>query len=197
MIRLFCRAAGRLALVLTLALGALPALAEMGRLTGVLPEDGTDSPWSYRSGGGQFEMTNATEPNALQYFYVNPEPGREGTRTVSVDVALAEGSDGLAGLLYGFDPETRHYHLLVVESAGRVSLFRRDAVGFSPVAQTETDALRPGSNTLAIAEAGRLIRLSINGRELLELGNDSLGRGALGIAAAGVVQARFANFVIQ
>ncbi len=171
----------------------------MGGLSQILPNSGQEGIWSYQNSGDVFAMRNESDPGAIQYFYLNPEPGSEGSRRVQVDVTLEPGPDrsNLAGLLYGFDPQDRSYFLFVLDPGGLISLYRRDTQGFSLVIQSETDAVRQGANRLAIAETGNQIALSLNGIQVGEIGMPGTGQGGVGIAAAGMGGASFTGFSIS
>ncbi len=188
-----------LAAALLLALSGTAQAQGMGKLSEVLPGSGQEGIWSYQNSGDAFAMRNESDPGALQYFYLNPEPGSEGSRRVQVDVTLEPGPDrsNLAGLLYGFDPQDRSYFLFVLDPGGLVSLYRRDASGFSLVMQSETDAVRQGANRLAIAETGNQIALSLNDTRVGEIGMPGTGQGGVGIAAAGMGGASFTGFSVS
>lgn len=173
--------------------------AGMGSLDAFLPGGGDEGPWRYERDGPAFRMTNGSDPNALQYFYVNPAPGSEGSRRITVDVTLEPDGNGnpLAGLLYGFDADTRSYFLFVLEPGGMIGLYRRNSSGFNPVMQSEVDAIRPGSNRLTLVERGNNVSLNVNGSRVGEIRMDDIGFGAAGIAAAGLGRFTFDGFMID
>lgn len=177
--------------------GAAAQSGGMGPLGSVLPTTGQDGPWRYQSAETGFTMTNGEDAGALQYFYLNPNPGTEGRRQIDVDVAIDPSRDGLAGLLYGFDPETRFYFVFALEPGNTVSFYRRDQSGFNPMLQSQIDAVRPGANRLTIIEKGRDVALMINGVRVGEIGTAGTGQGGVGIAAAGLVRATFGGFAVS
>lgn len=188
-----------IARALALAVGlavASPAVADMGRLEDFLPKPGQDDPWRFDRPGGGFVMENGADASALSYYYVNPRPGAEGKREIAVDVAFGPGADGVAGLLYGFDPADRSYFMFVLDPAGMVSFYRRDKSGFKQLLQSEMPNIRPDVNRLTIREAGREATLLLNGEKVSAMSINGLGRGGAGVVAGGKVHVRFDRFSI-
>lgn len=190
-----------LALAATLPLAA-PATAQkapepMGQLTTILPEKGSDGAWEAELSASGFAITNRTEADAVRYYYVNAGKD-EGQRTVHVNVSVEPRGPrpAMAGLLYGFDPATKSYFMLVVDSGQEVSFIHRGRQGLKRIAAAKLDKLSGGPYRLAIAEEGDKITLSINGKRLGSLSSEALGEGATGIIAAGLGTFAFSDFSI-
>ena len=169
---------------------ALAAVPMMGQLSDILPPSGENGAWSAQTTDFSWTLTNVTDPGDLQYFYLNPASGEEGSRKISVTVKVTDGSEGGAGLLYGFNPETRFYFLLVMQNDELV-FYRRDATGLNMMLSTATDAIMPGFNTLNISENGAVISIGVNGTEVGTIENDVTGKGAVGGAAFGTGEFAF------
>ena len=176
---------------------AQKAAGPMGALTTILPEAQTDGPWTARSTATGFTMTNRTEENAVRYFYVNAGEAK-GARTVEVDVSVEPRGTGpaLAGLLYGFDPETKTYFMLVIESGERIGLYRRSTGGMKRLAQIAASKFGRGPYRLALEEEGATVTMVVNGKRLGTMQADMAGDGATGIIAAGIGTFAFTGFSV-
>ncbi len=174
--------------------GPLAARADMGPLAGIV-EPRSDEVWDVRLDGGAVEMTNRQSPYQITYFFVNPRPGEEGQREISVDVAmLASENDSLAGLLYGFRENPKSYFLFAVGGDRSVNLYHFDQGSFEQRMKLSLSDLRAEKTTLTIRERGDEIALLVNGVEKSSIGGDAFGRGAVGIAAGHIGRYRFDNF---
>ncbi len=179
--------------VFFLAAFAAVAVADMGRLKGVLDTGASDG-WEARFDAGSYWLDNPREDGAVRYYYAPHASGDGGHRTVSVEVSVdSPNPNSRAGLLYGFDSRTRHYFLLVLGRAGQFDIYRRDASGFNLRMSSSTDA-GGGFNRIEVRENGREIAFSVNGADLGSIGNGDVGSGALGIAAVGVGRFGFRNY---
>ena len=138
--KMICTCPNRLIAVLSVVfLGMASALAAqqanpgLGRLAQFLPETGQDGTWRFVNANNSFEVQNIGDPNAITYFYIGPEQGTEGRRTIEAAVNIHPDSRGSAGLLYGLDQDRGVYHMLTLNAEGLVTLFRRDRDGFQRV----------------------------------------------------------------
>ncbi|BET65310.1 hypothetical protein ASA1KI_02280 [Opitutales bacterium ASA1] len=189
-----------LAALATLALLVSPASADMGPLAQYLPDTGEDPPWTIRRDSDSFTLVNRDDTGALTYYYTDAAAGPGSSRTISVDVQMRSGGpDGgaKAGLLYGFDPRQRRYFLFVLQPGKNISLIRRDADGFTPMLEVRRSSLSDRSNRLTIEEGAEGIRLLVNGEQISAIDTDGVRMGGVGIAAAGLVEARFADFRVE
>jgi|GEM_PF-702708 len=182
---------------LLLACGDEPASAGMGPLTPFI-QDMSDGGWTVRNNNGRVVMTNESEPGAIRYFYVNPGPGEEGHRDISVDVSLLESEpNSLAGLLYGFQDNPRSYYLYTVRGDGLVSLHAMENGDFQERMAFSLGEPTTSITTLGIRERGNEIGLLVNGVEKSSMGNNRLGRGAVGIVASHLGRYQFDNFAVS
>ncbi|MCR8724952.1 hypothetical protein [Frigidibacter sp. ROC022] len=185
---------------LTLALTGAAASAEtsMGVLAPQLPMESQDGAWVASESGGAYTLLNRTEPSALRYYYV--VPGDPVDATVGVDVVLGPDPDpqAFAGIIFGFHPDTRFYHIFALGADGSLLVFNRDGGGLSLMMKSTSDAVKPGGwNRLQIVEQGDEVSFTVNGTEIGALGSEGMGQGGFGIAVAGLVQASFANFTAR
>ena len=181
------------ALACTLAAGRLAA-QDLGPLTPHL-ELGEMAPWTGTAEGPAYVLSNSTDPNAITYYWVG-SPEAEGKRTIGVDVELRAAADGAggAGLIYGYQEQPRSYFLLLLRPGNQVALLQRTEAGMEERMTLGSDQVRAGANRLEIREAGQQIELFLNGQSIGAIGNDMIGRGGVGIAAAGTGTFVFSNF---
>lgn len=174
-----------------------PASAQtgLGALAEFLPPTGQSDVWRYANTGDSFEIENVGDPQAIQYFYVGPEDGREGRRTIEAGLNVHPDSTGAAGLLYGLSDNRDVYHMLTLDAAGMVALYRRDSSGFRLMLEQSSSAYLPEKiNRLTIQESGSEITFSLNDTSLGSVSGDLYGRGAVGLGAIGDVRAFFTYF---
>lgn len=188
-----------LMVLLALVVGVAGAHAQesFGALSEFLPAPGTPDPiWQFHRDPDTFQLVNASDGNAITYFYTDAAAGPGSKRRIETEVTLETMPDqhGFAGLIYGFNPEDRSYYLFVLEPGSRATLYRRDTEGFRPVMERTSGSIQAQRNVLAIEESGQTIKLIVNGQEFAEIGNDTVGRGGVGIAAGGIVRATFTAF---
>jgi len=91
--------------VLAVALGACDrskdSAAGVGPIARVLPQ-GRNGPWLGEMTDAAYRMTNTQDPATIQYYFLDPVPGTEGRRSVSVEIAIESRGEGTrAGLVYG------------------------------------------------------------------------------------------------
>ena len=153
---------------------------------GALP----DGPWTASLTGASYRLVNTSNPTAVRFFYLMSLPGApahgpaQGTTTL--DLSIQAGSDFAgAGILFGFEPATRHYHALVLTEGG-YDLYRRDDDGLQARLSVKTGAARVGaSNRLAVVVEGGDMHLFLNGVSLACLGASEPIEGGIGIIAIG------------
>lgn len=189
--RLFRSAFG--AVVLALVLNAT-AIADMGQLAEFL-DTGFSDGWDARLESGSYWLDNRQEPGAIRYYYGSYDPSSDGKRTIQVDVKIdTDDPQSKAGLLYGFDAETRNYFMILLGSDGQLDLVRRDSSGFHTSMSSSTDAGPGRFNRITLRENGNEIAISVNDRELGAIGNSDIGKGAAGIVAIGLGQFGFRGY---
>lgn len=169
-----------------LAAGAAAAQdAPLGAFTSLVQE-GPNGAWEQTISATAYTMENASDPAAIRYYWGLGNSDEIGSRTIMVEVEIADGGDtSRAGILYGYDDDTRFYFAFVLEVTGAVALYRRDAAGFNLWMSSETDAVRDGANELSIVEDGDTITMYLNGTRTGSISSDGIGTGAAGIVAVG------------
>ncbi len=178
---------------------SLAAQDYMGPLDGILPDSGLDGVWQVESDGQSFGLENIQSPGDIRYYYAGSNAREEGQRRIDVELTF-NGSNqgmGMGGILYGLDPNSGNYFIFGLESDGSLSLYRRDDSGILPMTQTNSSAIRPGSNTLTLIEHGNELSYQINGQALGSIANDHTGRGRVGIAVAGLGKTVFHRFSVS
>ena len=175
-----------------------PAFAfDMGPLSPFF-EEGDDGVWTLREDGGSVVLENDREPGSISYHYAGAEPGTEGSREITVDVAMLGSTDGsLAGLLYGFRESPRSYLAFTVGGDRSVNVHEMRDGGFELRSKTGMPDLRAERTTLTIRESGNTVSLLVNGVDTGSFGNDLTGGGAVGIVAAGVGTYRLSGFDVR
>ena len=169
----------------------------MGALNPYL-STGSQGVWNIRAADDSVLLENTAGGGEITYFYVNPKPEEEGRREISVKVELQKfGSNSWAGLLYGFKENPKSYYIFALQGENTVSLFHRTDRGFKQRLSQQFSELSKGMTHLTIREQGNTISLIVNGREISSFGNDSIGKGAVGIAAADIGTYRFNGFQIN
>lgn len=189
-------------LVRAICLAAFTAVAataaaaqDLGPLTPVL-ELGESPPWLGAAEGSAYVLSNSTDPGAVRYFWIGAPEG-EGQRTIGVDVEIREAQEASgAGLIYGYQEEPRSYFLLLLRPGNQVALLQRTDAGVEERMSLGGDMVRSGANRLEIRERGQEIELLVNGQSIGSIGNDRIGRGGVGIAAAGTGTFVFSNFAV-
>ncbi|MEM8915217.1 MAG: hypothetical protein AAGC83_05220 [Pseudomonadota bacterium] len=171
---------------------ALAQDGTMGRLAEFLPGSQQDPPWVFVNEASGFTMTNQDDPNAVKYFYILPQGGTEGARTIETSVTLSPGSAGAGGLIFGFNPDARTYFAFAVAADRSLTLYRRDQNGFGSIADFGQVAQSSAPNVLTIVERPDKSELSINGEYLGAV--EGISGGGTGILALGIVEAQFAGF---
>lgn len=154
--------------------------------------------WTVTDEGGSAVFENRATPGDITYIYAAPKPGEEGRREISLNVGVL-GGDGYskAGLLYGFQANPRSYYMFTVSANSTVRLEQRTPDGWQERMSSTIGGLDPKNTTLTIRENGNEITLLVNGEERAGFGSDSMGRGGVGIVAAGIGKYAFGKFSIS
>lgn len=167
---------------------------DMGELSDII-QPRSDADWTVTNEGGAAVLENRNSPYAITYYYVSPRPGDEGRREISVDVGMMSSErDSLAGILYGFEEDPKSYFLFTVGGDRSVNLHFFDQGNMQEKMKLTSSDLRADKTTLTIRENGNEISLLVNGVEKSAIGNDRIGRGAVGIVAAHLGTYSFRNF---
>lgn len=186
-----------LALLLFLPVAGALAQSSLGPLASYLVK-GPHGPWIGSVENDSYLIRNGTDSSAIRYYHVDTPGVPNGRRRVSVDVAVSEGDEySHAGLLYGLDPGTQHYHFLAVEPGWTATLFWRGPKGLERLQSTSiagAEQSRSGFFTLEVVESGQKAEFLVNGRSIATLANASVGRGRVGIAVWGKGAFGFRNF---
>ena len=176
--------------VLAVALGACDrskdSAAGVGPIARVLPE-GRNGPWLGEMTDAAYRMTNTQDPATIQYYFLDPVPGTEGRRSVSVEIAIESRGEGTrAGLVYGVTANPTTYYFYLLEPDGRVVLFFRESTGaLTEVWNSRTNRRAGDFVTLALEENGGQLRLLVDGAQAGMIRSKIGGRGGVGIAAGG------------
>ncbi len=172
-----------------------PAATGLGELQPYLFY-GNRAAWTAQTNGTSYYLENTTDASNIQYFYVPPQPDRFGQRHVGVTLNF-HGGEGMFGLLYAYEEtaDTKSYMLLAIDAQGTLRLIERSADGSFEERSSSTLQL-DGPPRLELIEDGEMINIRVNGRDLFGLGNDRMGRGAVGIVAVGNGGFEFNEFTI-
>ena len=189
----------------TLALSAVcatvlagPAMAfDMGKLNSIL-ETGQSGAWDQRGEGANYVLDNDSNPASIRYYYIEPNAGHEGTRSVSVDLDFRdEAASTRGGLIFGFDKTDKSYYLFVLSPTGELTLFKREPGGGKILFKGKAKGITDGFNTFTLVEANGGVRLEINGQSSLFTESKAMRTGALGIVAWGQGEFAFRNFSLE
>jgi len=169
--------------------------AGVGPIARVLPQ-GRNGPWLGEMTDAAYRMTNTQDPATIQYYFLDPVPGTEGRRSVSVEIAIESRGEGTrAGLVYGVTANPTTYYFYLLEPDGRVVLFFRESTGaLTEVWNSRTNRRAGDFVTLALEENGGQLRLLVDGAQAGMIRSKIGGRGGVGIAAGGTGRFAFANF---
>jgi len=168
--------------------------APLGAFTSLVQE-GPNGPWEQTITADAYTLENASDPAAVRYYWGVGDRDLIGSRTVTIEVEVAEGGETSgAGILYGFQKDTRYYYAFILDANGAVVLYRRDAAGFIRIMSSVTDAVRAGANTLSIAEDGDTMTMYLNGVETGSFSGDGVGAGGAGIVAVGTGRFVFTSY---
>lgn len=170
---------------------------DMGGLSPYL-SDGPQGYWNVIGENGSVVLENSEGSGDITYYYLNPGSGEEGRREISVDVQLLNTSPySWAGMLYGYTDNPRSYYIYTVGADNNVSLYHRTNTGFELRFSQSSPGRADQINQLGIRESGNMIELKFNGHIISSFGNDSIGFGAVGIAAGDIGTYRFQGFDVN
>ncbi|MEM9605327.1 MAG: hypothetical protein AAGA11_20865 [Pseudomonadota bacterium] len=154
--------------------------------------------WRIVDVGDAAVFENRSVPGDINFAYVFSDPADEGRRDISVDVGVLNGDRyAKAGLLYGFESDPRTYFMFTVSADRTVRLEYRSTSGWEEPMAFSLGDLDPTGVNLAIRESGNEIALIVNGQEKAAFGNGRVGRGGVGIVAAGIGQFAFNGFKVN
>jgi len=102
-----------------------------------------------------------------------------------------------AGLMFGFDPQTKHY-LAFVKGAGRsYAIYKRSAEGLRRITSGTSNAVRPNqANQLAIVPGKSGINFYINGSHIAGIKDETAVSGGAGMLAISSGMFLFDNFTL-
>ena len=112
-----------------------------------------DGPWTARLTGASYQRLNTSNPTAVRFCYLLALPGEpelgltHGTTTLDLSIQ-AESVFAGAGILFGFEPTTRHHHALVLTQGG-YDLYRRAADGLQARLSVKCGTARVGASNHA------------------------------------------------
>lgn len=184
-------------LLLAACIAATPTFANLGPLESVVSL-GRDGSWTGAKAGDTYWLENRDDPGAIRYYYGPLDAAIVGNRDVSVTIALdTEDPEARAGLLYGFDADSRSYFLVVIGNDGAVDLYRRDRSGFSRMMSSELPGSRGPARRLLVRERGTEITVFLDGERVGTVSSAGTGRGAVGIVAMGMGRFGFSAYAVQ
>lgn len=173
---------------------ATPVSADMGALTPLLPPNGQDGAWITATANGAFAMANQSEKGAVRYYYMGTPSDTDTAAAVTLD--LSSDADGFAGIIFGFNEQTRGYHVFAAHADGTFTLYQRNSDGFAKLMSSSLDEMPDGPLTIGIEEKDKNVTMSVNGEQMGAIGNESLGDGGVGIVAGGIVAVTFTDFAL-
>ncbi|MEM1263242.1 MAG: hypothetical protein AAGH76_12655 [Pseudomonadota bacterium] len=182
----------------TVLFAANATAAGMGPLDDVI-QPRTDATWTVAPlPGGGWQFDNAAARYAITYVYLYAAGDEAGRREVSVDVDVVAGEpDSLAGILYGFEEAPRSYFMFTLGGDRSINLHYFEDGSMDEKMKLGIGDLADGPVRLTVREYGNEIALLVNGQEKSRIGNDRIGRGAVGVVAAHVGRFQFNAFEID
>lgn len=178
---------------------ASPEKAFWGRLgIGSKPNDA----WTGALTGGVYVLANDRKPEAVRYYFrQNLEEGNPRTLSeypVSVEISgKMTGQVSAAGLLYGYNPQTKHYIAFVKGSGSSYAIYKKDENGLKKVTGGTSNAVRVDQvNQLAIVPETSKINFYINSTYVASINDASANSGGSGLVAISSGMFNFDNFTI-
>ena len=167
-------------------------------ITGRTP-NGTD----YEFQDGAYRISMPVDATQFSIVFANAAD-----LSIEVDANLSGGpDDGRYGVFCRGDQSGKTGYLFEVSPANLYGIYRNDRDTPLAIAQYQgqTDAIKPGRavNHLRADCVGTTLRLTVNGRQLLEVQDSTFARGALGLLVASGVGTRqgadaaFHNFLAR
>ena len=173
------------------------AFADMGKLKKII-HTGNSGGWYGQIDSDNYWLENVNQPGAIRYYHTAYSPEDAGNRLISVRVKLETNDpQARAGLFYGYDDKDRSYYLILLGPNGIFEVIRRDASGFHLRMSSTTGAVGTAFNQIIIRENGNNLSLSVNGKDMGSFGNDTVGKGAVGIVAVGMGRFGYSKYSEQ
>lgn len=175
-----------------------PAAADVGVLTPLIEREERNEHWDVKlAGDGDAVFQSLSGPGEVRFYFYRPLEGEEGRRRIGVTVDMrGAGEGGQAGLLYGYEESPKRYYLYTVGADGKITLMRRDERGFRTMISSSKAGLQREATRLELIEDGRQVGFVVNGERGASLGNDTMGRGSVGIVAISPGTFRFEDFEV-
>jgi len=171
----------------------IPTLGPLARFVQL----GQAGAWTSAVEDGRFVLHNPGTAGVIRDLHVSTEHPMQMSARVKVEAEPSEQLASGAGLIYGRQGEgkDRLYYALLIESGGRISLYRRDQGGFSRLISQKNDKFASGTPIeLSIRETGKAFDYFANGEKLGSFGGRGVGEGSVGIIAVGPGKFTFENF---
>ena len=188
----------RAAAFAALLLATSPAAADVGVLTPLIEGEERNEHWNVTlAEDGDALLRSLSGPGEVRFYFLRPAEGEEGQRRIGVTVDMRGAAEGgQAGLLYGYQENPKRYYLYTVGADGKITLMRRDEGGFRTMISSTKGGLQPEAVRLELVEDGQQVGFVVNGERGASLGNDTMGRGAVGIVAISPGTFRFEDFEV-
>ena len=164
----------------------------MGAIQSILLYESA-GPWTGQARGDAYLLRGENSDSDIKYWWLDTDQSQNGKRRVKVTVDVQSGN-GIAGLLYGYQEDPKSYFMITVNADNTILVYERTPQGMEPRISTTT--LHRGPVTLEITEEGSYIDISINGQSIGGFGNDRMGKGKIGIVAAGSGQFEYRDFEV-
>lgn len=160
-----------------------------------------NDPWTGMLTRDAYVLTHTGNSGAVRYYFRQKLDGGShnslSEAAICVDVSgTMNGDISGAGLIYGYNPQTKHY-LAFIKGAGRsYAIYKRNAEGMRKIMGGTSKAVTPGQvNQLAIVPQGSNINFYINGTHVAEMKDEPTSGGA-GIMAISSGMFLFDNFTL-
>ena len=152
---------------------------------------GVDGNWTGSVEGNSYRISGPKADSDIKYFIVNTAEETWGKRTFQVNVDSSQGNG--AGLIYGFQENPKQYYMILVTSSNGLKVLQRNQEGVEERMSSSFEH-EGGPVALKIQEEGNSINIFVNGNKVIGLGNDSMGKGAVGIIAVNAGEYVFSDF---
>jgi hypothetical protein len=161
-----------------------------------------NDPWTGLLANGAYVLMHKGRPGAVRYYFKHrmDQPAKE-TLTeyaLSVDVAgKFDAEPSGAGLIYAYDPRTKHYLGFVKEAASAYAIYRRNEQGLRKIVKGKSNAVKSDqANRLTIVPQGPDINFYINGTHVATLKGHATITGGAGLLAISPGMFAFDNFTL-
>lgn len=159
-------------------------------------------PWTALLRDGRLEISNATDPSVIRYYFLEPRhvPGwtAAGGALPRASVRVGGTFDTFpgAGLVYGLDPSTHYFVALVLTGGDGYGVYVLDGQGYRAVATGTAPGIDQGGLTeLTIAPEGSVLGFYVAGQRVFE--GPLTGGIGVGLVAAGTGRFAFDAFVLS